>query len=87
MGLAARLHARSMAAIISEDIVPTLAIKTPLDSSLPAEDECASVPCFIQVSDELAVTDNFSGSSGCSDEHSLMVLLNKTKKKLTKSKE
>lgn len=42
-------------------------------------------PHLDNISNELALSNNFSGPSGCSDNHSLTFLLNEIKKKLCES--
>lgn len=83
----ARLSARPLARIMfvasSDNIISALTTTASLDSSPAVQTGRASMPCYIQISNEFVVSDNFPGPSRTSDNHSLSLLLNDTKKKLS----
>lgn len=84
--LSARCLAQYRAFTCIDKIIPALATVAPFDFNRFAPREHASVPLSIQVSNKLAVADNFSGLSVCSNNYSHHQLLNNTKIKLDESK-
>lgn len=85
--LSAHPLARNIHVSNSDNIVSTLGIAAPLDSSLTAQSDRSSIPRSLQFMNKIPAFRNFSGSSlGC-DEQSLSLLLNDTWKKLLEWKE
>lgn len=79
--------ALNMAVASSEVIVPALGSAVLLHKDLAAQTERASMPRFVQVSNELMIFGIYSNLPAAIDDHSLSTLLNDTKKKTVKSKE
>lgn len=86
-GLSARFHTRNTPITSSEDNVSASNTAAPHNSILTVSNERASLIHIVSVSSKLALYDKFSGPSFASGEHSLLLLLNDTERKLNECKE